>query len=61
MGWTNSYLHSFTFDDQLYGMQFDDFPEAELDETEYTVSAALRSGVRRFVYDLRVVRSPREH
>ncbi len=61
MGWTNSHLHSFTFDDQLYGMQFDDFPEAELDETEYTVSAALRSGVRRFVYDLRVVRSPREH
>jgi len=51
MGWTNSHLHSFTIDDQLYGMQFDDLPEEELDETEYTVSAALRDGVRRFVYD----------
>jgi Plasmid pRiA4b ORF-3-like protein len=51
MGWTNSHLHSFTIDDQLYGMQVDEFPEEELDETEYTVLVALRGGVRRFVYD----------
>ena len=40
MGWTNSHLHSFTIDGKLYGMQFDDYPEDELDETEYTVSVA---------------------
>jgi hypothetical protein len=51
MGWTNSHLHSFTIGDQLYGMQIDEFPEEELDETEYTVFVALRGGVRRFVYD----------
>ena len=37
MGWTNSHLHSFTIGDRLFGMQFDDYPEEELDETEYTV------------------------
>ena len=51
MGWTNSHLHSFTIGDELYGMQFDDYPEEELDEKEYTVFVALRGGVRRFVYD----------
>jgi hypothetical protein len=47
MGWTNSHLHSFTIDGKLYGSQFDDYPEEELDEAEYTVFVALR----RFVYD----------
>ena len=51
MGWTNSHLHNFTIGDQLFGMQFDDYPEEELDETEYTVSFALRGGVRHFVYE----------
>lgn len=51
MGWPNSHLHSFTIGDQLYGMTFDDFPEEELDETEYTIHVALRDSVRRFVYD----------
>ena len=51
MGWTNSHLHSFTIGDQLYGMQFDDYPEGELDETEHTVFVALRGGLRRFVYE----------
>ena len=51
MGWTNSHLHSFTIGDSLYGMQFDDYPDEELDEKEFTVSMALRGGVRRFRYD----------
>jgi hypothetical protein len=51
MGWTNSHLHSFTIGDRLFGMQFDDYPEEELDETEYTVYVALAGSVRRFVYD----------
>ncbi len=51
MGWTDSHLHNFTIGDQLYGMQFDDYPEGELDETEHTVFVALRGGVRRFVYE----------
>lgn len=51
MGWTNSHLHNFTVDGHLYGMHFDDYPEEELDETEYTVMVALRGSVRRFVYE----------
>jgi len=51
MGWTNSHLHSFTIGDQLYGMNFDDYPEEELDENEHTVFVALRGGVRRFGYE----------
>ncbi len=51
MGWTNAHLHSFTIGGDLYGMQFDDYLEEELDEAEYTVSVALRGKVRRFVYD----------
>jgi hypothetical protein len=51
MGWTNSHLHSFTIDGKLYGTQFDDYPEDELDENEHTVSFALRGSLRRFVYE----------
>jgi len=51
MGWTNSHLHSFTVEGQLYGMHFDDWPEGELDEKDYTVSMVLRGGVRRFRYE----------
>ena len=55
MGWTNSHLHNFTIGGQLYGMQFDDLPEEELDEeldeTEHTVFMALRGGVRQFDYE----------
>ena len=31
----------FTIGERLYGMQFDDYPEEELDETEYTSTVAL--------------------
>jgi len=51
MGWTDSHLHNFTIGDQLYGMQFDDYPEEELDETEYMVQPVLGTVVERFVYD----------
>jgi hypothetical protein len=51
MGWTNSHLHSFTIGDHLYGMQFDDYPEGELDETEHTVLDVLRMTLRRFIYE----------
>jgi hypothetical protein len=51
MGWTNSHLHSFTIDGTLYGMQVEDYPDEELDETEHTVFVALRGNLRRFVYE----------
>lgn len=51
MGWTDSHLHNFTIGGQLYGMQFDDFPEEERDETEYKVFDVLRSDVPRFGYE----------
>jgi len=50
MGWTDSHLHCFRIGDELYGMQFDDYPEGEIDETSVTVIGAL-SGHRRFVYE----------
>ncbi len=51
MGWTNSHLHQFTIDGATYGMHFEDWPDDELDEKDYTVSFALRGGVRRFSYE----------
>lgn len=51
MGWTNSHLHSFTIGDELYGMQFDDYPEEERDEKAFSVLQALRGDVRRFTYE----------
>ncbi len=51
MGWTSSHLHSFTIDGTLYGMQVEDYPDEELDETEHTVFVALRGNLRRFVYE----------
>ena len=49
MGWTNSHLHAFRIGDQLYGMQFDEFPEEEIDETSshgFAPEPARRSAVR---------------
>ncbi|HLI56263.1 MAG TPA: plasmid pRiA4b ORF-3 family protein [Actinomycetota bacterium] len=51
MGWTDSHLHQFRIEDRLYGMHFDDWPDDELDEKDYTVSMALRGRVKRFGYD----------
>jgi hypothetical protein len=51
MGWTNSHLHQFWIEDHLYGMHVEDWSDDELDERDFTVSMALRGGVRRFEYD----------
>lgn len=50
MGWTNSHLHSFTIEGQLFGMHFDDYPEDEIDEKEVTVLRAIGEH-RRFSYE----------
>lgn len=50
MGWTDSHLHSFQVGDDLYGMQFDDYPPEEIDEKSVTVIGAVK-GQRRFVYE----------
>jgi hypothetical protein len=42
MGWTNSHLHCFNIGGASYGMQFDDYPEDEIDEKSVTVLQALR-------------------
>jgi hypothetical protein len=50
MGWTDSHLHAFRIGDAEYGMQLEDFPEDELDETDFRVADVLKEGDR-FVYD----------
>ena len=50
MGWTDSHLHQFRIGDALYGAQFDDYPDEELDEKSVTVIGAVGE-VRRFFYD----------
>ena len=37
MGWEDCHLHAFEIGDERYGMQFDEYPEGELDETSVTV------------------------
>ena len=50
MGWTNSHLHCFSIGDVRYGMQFDDYPDDELDEKGVTVLRALQD-VKRFEFE----------
>lgn len=50
MGWTNSHLHSFNVEKKLYGTHFDDWPEGELDEKEFTIYQAI-GDARRFTYE----------
>ena len=50
MGWTDSHLHAFTVGKNRYGMHFEDHPAGELDETAYTVLAAI-GRQRRFRYE----------
>ena len=50
MGWTNSHLHTFLVGDKRFGMNFDEFPEGEIDEKGVTVLQAFRDE-RRFVYE----------
>ncbi len=50
MGWTKSHLHSFSVEGKLYGTHFDEWPEGELDEKQFTIYQALGS-TRRFTYE----------
>ena len=50
MGWSNSHLHAFTVGEKRYGMNYDDYPEGEIDEKSVTVLQALRDE-RRFTFD----------
>lgn len=50
VGWTNSHLHAFRVGDVRYGMNFDEYPDGEIDEKQVTVLQALRDECR-FVYD----------
>lgn len=50
LGWTDSHLHQFRIDGQLWGMHFDDWSDDELDEATVTVAGAVGSS-RRFFYD----------
>jgi hypothetical protein len=50
MGWDDYHLHSFEIGDARFGMQFEDFPEGELDEKGVTVLRAIGE-VRQFSYE----------
>jgi hypothetical protein len=50
MGWEDRHLHSFQVGGTLFGMQFDDYPDDELDETSVTVASAVGEQ-RRFAYE----------
>lgn len=50
MGWDDHHLHCFEIDGQRFGIQFDEYPEGELDEKSVTVHGAL-SDVDRFTYE----------
>jgi len=50
MGWEDSHLHSFEIGGERYGMQFDDYPEGELDEEDFTVVTAVGTNDR-FTYE----------
>jgi hypothetical protein len=50
MGWEDYHLHNFRIGDCLYGMQFDDYPDDELDEKAVTVQTSV-GGTRRFFYE----------
>jgi hypothetical protein len=50
MGWSNSHLHAFTVGGARYGMNYDEYPEGEIDEKSVTVLQALRDE-RRFTFE----------
>lgn len=50
MGWEDSHLHSFAIGDATFGMQFDDYPEDELDEKSVSVMGAI-GDAERFTYE----------
>ena len=50
MGWEDCHLHAFEFGGERYGMQFDDYPEGELQEKDFTVVTAVGAN-ERFTYE----------
>ena len=50
MGWEDCHLHAFEIGGERYGMQFDEYPEEELQEKESTVVTAVGAN-ERFVYE----------
>ena len=50
MGWEDRHLHRFEIAGAQYGMQFDDYPEDELDEAAVTVASAVGTA-ERFAYE----------
>lgn len=50
MGWEDAHLHSFRIADALYGAQFDDYPEEEIDESTVSVAEAIGNH-QTFVYE----------
>jgi len=50
MGWTDSHLHHFSIANEIYGPQYDDYPEEELDERDVSVLQAIGDQCR-FSYE----------
>lgn len=50
MGWEDCHLHAFEIRGERYGMQFDGYPEGELDEKASTVVSAIGTN-ERFLYE----------
>jgi hypothetical protein len=50
MGWEDRHLHSFRVGDALFGAQFDEYPDDELDEKSVTVASAVGEQ-HRFEYE----------
>src|SRR3954469_19682891 len=52
MGWSDSHLHAFEIGEDRFGMQYDDYPDGELDESTVTVVGAIRGhGQFTYLYD----------
>ena len=50
MGWSNSHLHAFRVGEKRYGMNYDEYPDGEIDEKSVTVLQVLRDE-RHFTFD----------
>lgn len=50
MGWDDHHLHAFEIGGDRYGMQFDEYPDGELQEKDVTVITAIGSN-ERFAYE----------
>lgn len=50
MGWEDWHLHSFEIGGERYGMQFDEYPDGELQEKDVAVVTAIGLTVR-FTYE----------